>query len=149
MFGILLLTYLVRRAGPTKLLESMATLGWGLILVIALGGASHVVKTWAWRLTLLDEKHQVSFVRMFGLRLSSEAVGQLGGLAQLFGETLRVSLLSPMIALDSGIASVALDRAFFVVSAAVVNVVRFLAVLLVFPLSHCVSLYAGLFLVTV
>src|SRR6266853_4210143 len=148
IFGILLLTYLVRRAGPTKLLESMATLGWGLILVIALGGASHVVKTWAWRLTLLEEKHQVSFVRMFGLRLASEAVGQLGGLAQLFGETLRVSLLSPTIQLDSWIASVALDRAFFVLSAAVISIVGLLAVLLVLPLPHTLSLYAALFVAT-
>ena len=148
MFGILLLTYLVRRAGPTKLLESMATLGWGLILVIALGGASHVVKTWAWRLTLLDEKHQVSFVRMFGLRLASEAVGQLGGLAHLFGETLRVSLLSPTIQLDSGIASVALDRAFFVLSAAVISIVGLVAVLLVLPLPHTLALYAALFVAT-
>jgi len=148
MFGILLLTYLVRRAGPTKLLESMATLGWGLTLVIALGGASHVVKTWAWRFTLLDEKHQVSFVRMFGLRLASEAVGQLGGLAQLFGESLRVSLLSPTIQLDSGIASVALDRAFFVLSAAVISIVGLVAVLLVLPLPHTLSLYAALFVAT-
>jgi len=148
MFGILLLTYLMRRAGPAKLLESMATLGWGLALVIALGGVSHLVKTWAWRLTLLDEKHQVSFVRMFGLRLASEAVGQLGGLAQLFGETLRVSLLSPTIQLDSGIASVALDRAFFVLSAAVVGIVGLVAVQLVLPLPHTLSLYAGLFVAT-
>ena len=64
MLGVLLLTYLVWRAGPAKLLESIATIGWGLGLVIALGGVSHLVKTWAWRLTLLDEKRQVSFVRM-------------------------------------------------------------------------------------
>jgi phosphatidylglycerophosphate synthase len=148
MFGILLLTYLVRRTGPAKLVESMATLGWGLTLVIALGGISHVVKTWAWRLTLLDEKHQVSFVRMFGLRLASEAVGQLGGLAQLFGETLRVSLLSPTIQLDSGIASVALDRAFFLLSAAAVSIVGLVAVLLVLPLPRTLSLYAALFVAT-
>jgi uncharacterized protein (TIRG00374 family) len=123
----------------------MTTLGWGLGLVIALGGISHVVKTWAWRLTLLDEKHQVSFVRMLGLRLASEAVGQLGGLAQLFGETLRVSLLSPTIPLDSGIASVTLDRAFFVLSAAMVSIVGLAAVLFLLRLPHTLSLFAGLF----
>jgi hypothetical protein len=82
-FGVLLLTYLVHRAGHDKLLESMVTVGWGLVLVIAWGGVSHLVKTWAWRLTLLDDKHRVSFARMLVLRLASEAVGQLGGLGQL------------------------------------------------------------------
>src|SRR4030081_3466648 len=148
MFGILLLTYLVRRAGPAKLVENMATLGWGLTLVIALGGVSHVAKTCAWRLTLLDEKHQVSFVRMLGLRLASDGVGQLGSVAQLFGETLRVTLLSPTMPLASGIASVTLDRGFFVLSAAVASIGGLVAVLVVLPLSHALSLYAGLFVVT-
>jgi phosphatidylglycerophosphate synthase len=148
MFGVFLLTYLVRRAGPAKLMDSLSTMGWGLALVIALGGVSHLVKTWAWRLTLLDEKRGVSFVRMFGLRLASEAVGQLGGLAQLFGETLRVSLLSPTMPLDSGIASVTLDRAFFVLSAAVVSIAGLVAVLVVLPLPHALLLYAILFVAT-
>ena len=147
-FGVLLLAYLIRRAGPAKLLASMAALGWGLSLVIAWGGVSHVLKTWAWRLTLLDDKHRVSFARMLGLRLGSEAVGQLGGLGQLFGEGLRVSLLGTAMPLARGIASVTLDRAFFVLSAAVVSIVGLLAVLMVLPLPHTLALYASLFAFT-
>ena len=123
----------------------MVALGWGLALVIAWGGVAHILKTWAWRLTLLDGKHQVSFARMLGLRLSSEAVGQFGGLAQLFGEGLRVSLLGPAIPLSNGIASVTIDRAFFVVSAAVVSFLGLSAVLMVLPLPHKLILYAIVF----
>src|SRR5690348_749848 len=103
ILGILLFLHLIHRAGPTKLLASMVALGWGLVLVIAWGGVAHILKTWAWRLALLDGKYQVSFARMLGLRLSSEAVGQFGGLAQLFGEGLRVSLLGPTIPLSDGV----------------------------------------------
>jgi phosphatidylglycerophosphate synthase len=142
--GISLFAYLVHRAGPEKIVESMATLGWGLGLVIAWGGVAHVVKTWAWRITLLHEKHQVSFARMLGLRLASEAVGQFGGFAQLFGEGLRVSLLGPAMPLASGITSVTLDRALFVLSAAVVSIVGLSAVLIILPLPHALALYAGL-----
>jgi phosphatidylglycerophosphate synthase len=113
--------------------------------VIALGGVSHLVKTWAWRLTLLDDKHQVSFARMLGLRLGSEAVGQLGFLGQVFGETLRVSLLSSSISLASGVTSVTLDRALFIVSAALVSTIGMIAVLFALPLPHALSLYAGIF----
>ena len=143
MLGALLLSYLIWRAGPAKLLESIASIGWGFILVIALGGVSHLLKTWAWRLTLLDEKHQVSFMRMLGLRLGSEAVGQLGAFGQMFGENMRVSLLSSKIPLASGIASVTLDRAFFVLSAALVSTVGLIAVLVVWPIPHTLSLYAS------
>ena len=147
-FGALLFAYLVHRTGPAKLLESMATLGWGLVLVMAWGGVAHVLKTWAWRITLLEQKRQVSFGRMFALRLASEAVGQLGGIGQLFGEGLRVSLLGPAMPLASGIASVTLDRAFFILSAAVVSIVGLLAVLIVLPLPHALALYASVSLAT-
>lgn len=145
ILGILLFIYLIHGAGPNKLLASIVALGWGLALVIAWGGVAHILKTWAWRLTLLDGKHQVSFARMLGLRLSSEAVGQFGGLAQLFGDGLRVSLLNPAIPLSHSIASVTIDRAFFIVSAAVVSFVGLSAVLTVLPLPHKLILYAIVF----
>src|SRR5277367_2780745 len=144
-FGVFLFTYLIHRAGPAKLLESVITMGWGLGLVMASGGVAHLMKTWAWRLTLLDEKRQVSFARMLGLRLASEAVGQMGGLGQLFGDGLRVSMLGPAMPLTSGISSVTIDRAFFVLSAAVVSIVGLLAVLTVLPLAHTLAVYASLF----
>jgi phosphatidylglycerophosphate synthase len=145
ILGILLFIHLIHRAGPAKLLASMVALGWGLALVIAWGGVAHILKTWAWRLTLLDGKYQISFARMLGLRLSSEAVGQFGGLAQLFGEGLRVSLLGPTIPLSHSIASVTIDRAFFVVSAAVVSFLGLSAVLMVLPLPHKLIFYAIVF----
>jgi phosphatidylglycerophosphate synthase len=147
-FGVALLVYLIRRAGPAKLADSMATLGYGLALVIALSGVSHLLKTLAWRLTLVDEKHHVSFPRMLGLRLASEAVGQLGFLGQVFGDTLRVSLLSPTMPLASGISSVTLDRALFALTAAAVTICGLTAILVTLPLSPALSLYGALFAVT-
>ena len=144
IFGVLFLVFLIRRAGPADLLESIAALGWRLSLVIALGGVGHIVKTWAWRLTLLDDKREMSFARTLALRLSSEAVGQLGFLGQMFGDNLRVLLLSSTIPLASGIASVTLDRAFFILSGVVVSAVGLIAVLVACPLPHALSLYAGL-----
>ena len=127
MFGVLLLVLLVRRVGIANLRESIAAVGWRLVLVIALGGVGHIVKTWAWRLTLLDDKREVSFARTLGLRLASEAVGQLGFLGQMFGENLRVLFLSSTIPLANGIASVTLDRAFFILSGVVVSAVGLVA----------------------
>ena len=141
-FGVLLFAYLLHRAGPAKLLASITTLRWGLGLVLLWGGVAHVLKAWAWQLTLLDEKRHVSFARLLGLRLASEALGQLGGLAQLFGEGLRVSLLGPAMPLSTGIASVTIDRVFFVLSAAVVTVAGLLAVLILLPLPHTLVVYA-------
>jgi phosphatidylglycerophosphate synthase len=146
--GGALLAYLVWRVGPGNLLKSIATLGWGLALVIALGGVAHLVKTCAWRLTLTScSRRSVSFSRMLQVRLASEAVGQVGILGQIFGEGLRVSALGTEIPMDNRISSVALDRAMFIVSGAMVTMVGIVAALLAISLTHAFRVYAVLFVI--
>jgi len=147
IFGAALLTYLIRRVGPGRLVEDVATLGWGLALVIALGGVAHLVKAWAWRFTLVGEEHKVSFPRLLQLRLASEAVGQVGALGQLFGEGLRISALSQEIPIDSRISSVTLDRALFIATGAMVSLGGIVAALLALSLTHALRSYAVLFAV--
>jgi phosphatidylglycerophosphate synthase len=147
IFGTALLIYLIRRVGLEKIAEDIAAVGWGLALVIALGGVSHVVKTLAWRMTLTGWVDRVSLLRMFQLRVASEAVGQVGVLGQLFGEGLRISAYDPSIPIDSRISSVVLDRALFIVTGAIVSVAGIAAALLVFSLTDALRLYAALFAV--
>src|SRR5258708_8127024 len=103
--------YLIWRTGPSKLWKSFSELGWGIILVIALAGASHLARTWGWRLTLGDDQHKISFSRLVGLRLGAEAAGQLGILGQTLGDSVRVSRMSAEKPVARGLASVHLDRA--------------------------------------
>ena len=42
--GIALLACLISRVGPGHLLENISALGWGLVLIVALGGVAHLVK---------------------------------------------------------------------------------------------------------
>src|ERR1700757_2366637 len=106
ILGIALLTYLILRAGPATLMEGLHRLGWGLALIIAMGGLSHLVKTYAWKLTLVGSGNTASIGRMFQLRLISEAAGQVGAVGQFFGEGLRVSALSAEIPIDNRVSRV-------------------------------------------
>ena len=84
---------------------------------------------------------------MLGLRLGSEAAGQLGILGQTFGDSIRVSHLSPEIRTATGLASVTLDRGLYVVTGAMITIAGIVAALPVLSLSHTLRLYAGLFVV--
>ena len=137
--------YLVWRAGPSKLWESLSELGWGIILVLALAGVSHLARTWGWRLTLGDDQHKISFSRLVGLRLGSEAAGQLGILGQTLGDSVRVSQISAEIPVASGLASVTLDRGLYVVTGIMTTIAGILAALPLVALSHALRLYASLF----
>ena len=92
VLGIALLVVLVLRTGTATVIHQVKTIGWGFLLVLALGGIGHLIKTWAWRLTFGCEINNVSFARTLGLRLVSEAIATLGLPGQVIGEAARVSL---------------------------------------------------------
>jgi uncharacterized protein (TIRG00374 family) len=140
--------YLIWRTGPSKLWKSLSELGWGIILVIALAGVSHLARTWGWRLTLGDDQHKISFSRLVGLRLGAEAAGQLGILGQTLGDSVRVSRMSAEIPVASGLASVTLDRGLYVATGIVTTIAGILAALPLVALSHALRLYASLFAFT-
>ena len=146
--GVGLLIYLVRRVGTDNLLANVATLGWGLALIIALAGVSHLARALAWRMTLTGWRGKISLLRMLQVRMASEAAGQVGILGHLFGDGLRISAFDEAIPIDSRISSVILDRALFISAGTIVSGVGILAGLFVLSLNHALRLYAAIFAVT-
>jgi phosphatidylglycerophosphate synthase len=145
LIGLLLLVYLVWRAGPSKVLEGIVSVGWGLVLVLALAGLSQVVRTWAWRVTLLDARNRPSFARMLALRLGSEAAGQVGVFGQVFGDTWRVAELGAELPLAKRITSIALDRSLFTLSSTTVTIAGIASVAFLLPLPGKIATYASIF----
>ncbi len=143
LIGIGLLAYLISKLDVHALAVNVKAIAWGLLLVIALGGLSHVVKTCAWLLTMRGERRHVSFARAFGLRLASEAIGQLGFLGMVGGETTRVSLLGSGVSLPAAISSVTLDRGLFILTGAVATVSGIAGIGFAITLPHAIRVYAA------
>ena len=51
LLGVSLLGYMVFRAGPGAVWKQVQAVGWGLAVIIILGGFSQLIKTCAWRQT--------------------------------------------------------------------------------------------------
>lgn len=145
LMSLVLFGYLIWQAGPSNLWENVTKLGWGFMWVLALAGVSHTARAWAWRLTLDDHKHKISFRRLLGLRLGAEAAGQLGIVGQTFGDSIRVSRLSSEIPIAKGIASVTLDRGLYIATGIIVLIAGLVGALPLLSHSHSLRLYAGLF----
>ena len=147
LMGAALLSYLILRAGTDKLLDNVKQMGWGILLVLGLAGISHLVKTWAWRLTLPGQFKKVSFSRTLGLRLVSEAMGQLGFVGQMVGDATRGSLLTSDLPASGIISSVTLDRGLFMGTGLIVTIAGFAALLFMPAVPGRLRLYASLFAV--
>jgi phosphatidylglycerophosphate synthase len=145
LLGIGLMTYLVVRTGPQMIWSEVRTVGWGMALIIVLGGVAHLLKTWAWRLTFRSDIGALSWPRSFGMRLISEAIGQVGIAGKIFGEGMRVSMLGSAAPNASGISAAALDSGLYILSSAIVTVLGIACVLLLAPVSHKWRLYAFVF----
>jgi hypothetical protein len=144
LLGLGLLSYLVFRTGPGIVWKQVQAVGWGLALIIILGGFSQLIKTWAWRQTFTSDISGLSWRRSFGTQLVSDAMGQLGLAGKLIGEGVRVSLVRSAVPLASGISAGAIDGVLHSFTAALVTVLGISATLLIAPLSSTWRAYASL-----
>ena len=147
--GITLLVYLIVRTGAGSVIEHLKSVGWGMVLIVALGGIQHFLRSSAWRLTFRSDIRDLSLARAFGLRLIAEAIGTFGLAGQLVGDSTRISLLGPTIPIEDRISSIALDRATFVVSSGTVSVTGILAAVTLLSLNGVWRVYALVFAATV
>jgi uncharacterized membrane protein YuzA (DUF378 family) len=145
LLGPGLLAYLVFREGPRVVWEKVQVVGWGFALIIILGGLSQLIRTCAWRQTITYDIRGLRWLRSIGAQLASNACGQLGFAGKLLGEGLRVSLLSPVVPVDRGISSCAIDGGLHLLTAAIVAVLGIIITLLHFPLSGQWRVFALLF----
>ena len=142
VIGLALFAQMIARTGAANVVDHLKAVGWGMALVLALGGLFHLVRALAWRLTFRSDVSELSVARAFGLRLISEAVGTFGLAGQMVGDSMRVSLLGPAIPMDDRISSVALDRAVYIVSSGTVAVAGILAAVVLLSLGGVWRVYA-------
>ena len=142
LLGVSLLGYTVFRIGLGAVWKQVQAVGWGLALIIILGGFSQLIKTCAWRQNFACDISALSWSCSLGAQLASDAVGQLGFAGKLFGEGLRISMLGSAVPLANGISSSAIDGGLHAFTAVVVTVFGITATLLLAPLDGRWRIYA-------
>ncbi len=144
LLGLGLLGYLVFRTGPEIVWKQLQAVGWGLALIIILGGFSQFIKTCAWRKAFTCDISPLSWARSFVAQLISDAFGQFGVAGKVIGEGARISLLGRAVPLSNALSAGAIDGALHTFSAVVVTVLGISAILLIGPVSVTWRVYAAL-----
>ncbi len=144
LLGLGLLSFLVFRTGPGVVWKQLQTVGWGLALIIILGGFSQFIKTCAWRQAFTCDISQLSWYRSFVAQLISDAIGQFGVAGKVLGEGTRISLLGSTVPVSNALAAGAIDGGLHSFAAVVVTVLGISATLMLGPVSLSWRIYAVL-----
>lgn len=94
ILGLVFLTYLVWHIGPSELLSEFKTIGWGLAPLVLIEGVAHILHAIGWRRCLTGAHRDLSFFRIFRIRMSGVSINYLTPTATLGGEVTKGTLLS-------------------------------------------------------
>ena len=87
--GVVVFAALVYETGPATILASVRACGSAFLVLIALTGVRHLLRTLAWRTCIEPGRRIVAFVDLFGIRLAAEAVTDLTFAGPVLGESVK------------------------------------------------------------
>lgn len=131
--GLALLVWVVLRVGPAEIAADVRQVGWGVAVVIALGGLRFLLRALAWRLCL-DDPESLSITDAFSAVVSGDAIGNLTPLGPLVGEPAKAALVRGRVAMAPAVAALAVENVLYTLSAAAMVATGMIALLLTFEL---------------
>ncbi len=118
--GVALFIYAIRQAGVSAIADGVRRVGWGLFVVVALGGARFVIRAECWRLCLPPQA-TLSFPQALTAFVAGDAVGSVTPLGLLASEPTKVFLTRHHLVTRASVSSLALEN--LVYSASVIAMI--------------------------
>ena len=131
--GLALLVVVARRVGMAEIAADVRQVGWGLLLVIAIGGLRFLLRAVAWRLCL-DRAGALSLRDAFTAVICGDAIGNVTPLGPLVGEPAKAALVRKHIPLGPAVTALAIENVLYTLSAAAMIAAGMLTLLLRFEL---------------
>jgi hypothetical protein len=116
LIGVALFAYAVTRVGREEMLGGVRRLGWGFLLICALGGFRFMARALAW-MACVDGPQRLGFGRAFEAVLASDALGTLIPAGPLASEPAKVVFVSDRLPMTAAISSVAIENILYTLSA--------------------------------
>src|SRR5215813_10249995 len=89
--GLALLVWVIVKVGPAAIAAGVRQVGWGVVVVIGLGGLRFLLRALAWRLCL-DDPRSLSIGDAFSAVVSGDAIGNVTPLGPIVGEPAKAAL---------------------------------------------------------
>jgi hypothetical protein len=131
--GLLLFVWWIRRTGLAEIRAGFAQIGWGLAIVVLLGGARFAVRAFAWTLCV-EPPDRLRFRDAFGAVIAGDALGNLLPVGPLVSEPAKAAYVRASAPLGPAIAALAIENVLYTLSVAGMIAAGMTALLFVFDL---------------
>jgi len=121
------------RVGVAEIAADVRQVGWGLALIVAIGGLRFLLRAAAWRLCL-DPPHRLRLRDAFAAVICGDAIGNLTPLGPLVGEPAKAAFVRGRVALTPALTALAIENLLYTLSAAAMIAAGMVALLVRFQL---------------
>lgn len=129
LLGMALLIFVIYRIGYQNLIDSLATVGWGFLLILGLNILRHFMRAASLYWAVAPEHRKFSYLNAVAARFGGEAVNFFSFAGPFLGDATRAILLKKNMPLADGASAVIIDNILYYVSV-VMMVLAGVAVLL-------------------
>ncbi len=132
--GIILFVYFVNRAGVGQVYDGVKRLGAGFLIIIAISGMRHVVRSLAWCLCM-EAPYRLRFSDALRARVMGDAIGNLLPIGSFaLAEPSKPILIRDRVPLMAGVSSFVIENLFYGFSVVIFVFAGMVALLLSFHL---------------
>lgn len=131
--GTALLVWLIRRLGPAEIWQGMGQIGWGLVLIVALGGLRFATRAVGWCLCF-EPPVRLRFRDAFAAVLAGDAIGNLTPLGPIVSEPAKAAFVRNRTDFTAAATALAIENVFYTLSVVAMIAAATIALLFSFEL---------------
>lgn len=117
LLGLALLIWIVASVGAVAIAADIRQVGWGLALIVALGGLRFFARAIAWR-AALEPGLTLTLADACSAVVCGDAVGNITPLGPIVGEPAKAAFVRDRVALGPAVAALAVENVLYTLSAA-------------------------------
>jgi len=116
LIGLALLVFVIYRIGYQSLLDSLATVGWGFLLILGLNVCRHFMRAASLYWAVAPDHRNFRYRNAVAARFGGEAVNFFSFAGPFLGDATRAVLLKRNIPLSEGASAVIIDNILYYVT---------------------------------
>ncbi len=113
--GTALFIWLVLKVGPGEIWTGFQKIGWGLAVIVALGGLRFATRAAAWKLCV-EPPHTLGFTTAFTAVVCGDAVGNVTPLGPLASEPTKIACVRGHIPIGAALTALAIENVIYTLS---------------------------------